>query len=167
MKIIIATNNPNKIEAIKNAFGRYFTNEELEICSFSVDSMVPSQPYNEDVFKGANNRIEGIRNKVEDWDFLVSCEGGLIEQYGNWFNIQIVKIEHKDGKTGIGLRQGFQIPSKYIEEVKNTSVAKVLDKIFDGKGGLRVLTKGLYNRQKLIEDGTIMALTRIINGEIW
>ena len=167
MKILIATNNPNKVEAIKNAFERYFLDNTLEIHSFSVDSKVPSQPCNEDVFKGADNRIEGVRKQVEDWDFLVSCEGGLIEQCGHWFNVQVVKIEHKDGKTGVGLSQGFQIPSQYLEETKNTSVAKILDKIFEGKGGVSVLTKGLYNRQKLIEDGTIMALTRLINGEIW
>lgn len=166
-KIVIATNNPDKVEAIKNAFSRYFLDSELEIYSFSAKSGVPSQPCNNDVFFGAENRIESVRNRIEDWEFLVSCEGGLIEQYGNWFNVQVVKIERKDGRTGIGLSQGFQIPSKYVEEAKSTSVAKVLDKIFEGNGGVRVLTKGLYDRKKLIRDGTVMALTRIINGEIW
>lgn len=167
MRIIIATNNPQKLQGIKNAFERYFPSNELELCSVQVDSKVPSQPCNEDVFKGAENRIKAIRRNAENWDFLVSCEGGIIEQYGKWYNVQVIRVEHKDGRIGMGLSQGFQIPSKYVDEVKQTSLAMVLEKVFKGKGGLSVLTKGVYNRQRLIEDGTVMALTRIINGEIW
>jgi len=165
MKIKIGTNNPTKIEAIRGAFERYFCNLQIE--AFEVNSKVPSQPLNADVFKGADNRIQAIKKQGDsEWDFLVSCEGGLLEQYGHWFNVQVVKIENRDGKTGIGLSQGFQIPDEYIEEVQRTSVAKLLDRLFQGKGGISVLT-GCFNRKQLIEDATIMALTRIINGDIW
>lgn len=167
MKVIIATSNPEKIEAIRKVFERYFRNKKVEAYSFATRSGVPRQPCNEDVFKGAQNRIEKIRSKVEDWDFLVSCEGGLINQYGNWFNVQVVMIEHKNGRKGIGISQGFQLPDKYVLEAQKTSVAKLLDRLFEGKGGLRVLTKGLYDRKRTVMDGTVMALTRIINGEIW
>lgn len=162
----VATANPAKIEAIKNAFGRYF--EDIEIISQEVESGVPAQPVNEDVFKGAKNRIEELKkvgNDVE-WDFLVSCEGGLISQYGYWFNLQVVQIERKDGKVGVGLSQGYQIPPEYVEEVCNTSIAKLLDRLFDGKGGISILTDGQFNRKDLIESGTIMALTRVQN-DLW
>ena len=162
----VATANPIKVEAIKEAFDRYF--EDVEVIPFEVNSGVPRQPINEDVFKGAKNRIEELK-KVGDakFDFMVSCEGGLLNQYGYWFNAQVIMIERKDGKTGLGVSQGFQIPSEYIAEAMNGSIAEVLDRMFDGKGGIRMLTKGAFTRKDLIKDGTIMALTRVINGEIW
>ena len=167
MRIKVASNNPTKIEAIRNGFERYFANVQIE--AFEVNSNVPSQPINEEVFKGAENRIQEIKYKgdLSEWDFLVSSEGGLLNQYGHWFNVQVIQIESKDGKTGIGLSQGFQIPDEYVEEAKSTSVAKLLDRLFLGKGGIRLLTSGCFNRTKLIEDGTIMALTRVMNGDVW
>lgn len=161
----VATANPVKIEAIKNAFERYF--EVLEVLPFEVESGVPAQPINDDVFKGAQNRIEKLE-KVDntEWDFLVSCEGGLICQCGYWFNLQVVQIVRRDGKTGVGLSQGYQIPSEYVEEVCSTSIAKLLDRLFEGKGGVSVLTHGQFNRKDLIESGTVMALTRVLN-DVW
>ena len=44
---------------------------------------------------------------------------------------------------------------------------KILDRIFEGKGGIRKLTRDKFTRGDLITDGTIMALTRVMNGEIW
>lgn len=157
----VATKNSVKIEAIRNAFKRYF--EEIEIISFEVDSGVPRQPINEEVFIGAQTRLENLK-KVDNskYDFFVSCEGGLINQYGNWFNLQVVQIESKDGKTGIGLSQGFQVPSEYINEIRNTSIARLFDRLF-GNGGISVLTHGQFNRKDLIESGTIMALARVLN----
>ena len=166
VKVAIATANPVKIEAIKKAFELYFN--DIEVLPFEVKSGVPSQPINEDVYKGARNRIEEIKkvNNVEV-DYIVSCEGGLINQYGYWFNVQVIMVEGKDGKDGVALSQGFQIPPKYVDEVINTSIAKVLDRIFEGKGGIRKLTRDKFTRGDLITDGTIMALTRVMNGEIW
>ena len=158
----VATVNPVKIEAIRKAFSRYF--ENVELIPFDVESGVPDQPLNEDVFKGAKNRIANLKEIGDaNWDFLVSCEGGLICQYGYWFNMQVVQIEQKEGKTGIGLSQGYQIPSEYVEEACNTSIAKLLDRLFKGKGGIGVLTHGEFQRKDLIESGTIMALTRVLN----
>jgi len=162
----VATANPVKVEAIKKAFDRYFN--DIEVISFEVDSKVPRQPINQDVFNGAKNRIEELK-KVGDleWDYMVSCEGGLINLYGYWFNVQVVMVEGKDGKKGFGLSQGYQIPPEYVDEVINTSVAEVLDRVFDGKGGIRMLTKGAFTRKDLIKDGTLIALARVINGEVW
>lgn len=160
----VGTAKLTKAEAIQEAFERYFT--DVQVIVNDVPSGVPRQPVDEEVFQGAKNRIEELR-KGEKYDYIVACEGGLMYQYGHWFNVQVVMVEAKDGKNGLGLSQGFEVPSKYIEEIRTTSISKVLDRIFDGKGGVRMLTQSDITRKDLIKDGTIMALTRIINGDIW
>ena len=55
----VATKNQVKIEAIIKAFERYF--KEVKIIPYDVKSGVPSQPINEDVFKGAQNRIDNLK----------------------------------------------------------------------------------------------------------
>ena len=163
--IKVASYNIRKMIAIRRAFERYF--DEVIVQGFDVSSDVPSQPVNDDVMKGAIKRLENLKAITRDYDFLVSCEGGVICQGGKWFNQHIVLIENKAGKQSFGLSPSFPIPKKYIEEVKATSIAKTLDRIFEGKGGIRKLTRGAYTREKLVEEGTIMALTGFLNEEIW
>ena len=166
VKVAAATTNPQKIKAIREAFGKYFTN--VEIYSAEVESGVPSQPINEDVFKGASNRIKAIKMVYgKEADFFTACEGGMICLYGNWFNHQVIIVEDSDGKKGIALSQGIQVPDKYVNEVIRTSFANVMDRIFNGRGGIRILTKGIMSRENLVEDGTVLALTRLLNGTEW
>lgn len=158
--IKVATKNPVKIEAIKAAFDR-FLKEEVVIVGFGVDSGVPEQPINNEVFIGAENRITALKEVCGEYDYLVSCEGGIINQYGYYINSQIVLVENKQGARGMGLSQGFQVPDSYIEDVRKTDIAQVFDNMFGkGKGGLRFLTNGQVNRKDLVESGTLMALAR-------
>ena len=157
----VGTANPVKVEGVKDAFKRYLK-EDVEVISFEVDSGVASQPRNKEVIEGAKNRLKELKKLGEDnWDYLVSCEGGLIDMYGNWVNMQVVIVEAKNGMTGFGCSQGFEVPQEHIEEAINTSIAKVLDKIYDGKGGVRVITRDNFTRKDLIRDATIMALAGV------
>ena len=168
MKIKAATTNPMKLKAIQNVFERYFG--EVKVEGFEVKSYVPETPINNEAFLGADDRIEGLKKKLgnEHWDFLVSCESGMFEHYyGQWFSVQVVKIEQRDGKTGFGLSQGFQVPTEYARETRNSSVDKVLERLFDANDGVNTLTRGYYNKMKFVEDATLMALTRMLNGEVW
>lgn len=161
----VATLNPVKVEAIKSAFERYFV--EVEVIPFEVDSGVPEQPINEDVFEGAKNRLVELKEVCGEYDYVASCESGLISQYGHWFNVQVVMVENENGKNGFGVSQGYEVPNKYIKEIMNTNMADFLTQLFKGKGGTRVLTQNQFTRKTLIEDGTIMALVSVLNGEIW
>ena len=82
-------------------------------------------------------------------------------------------IEDKNGIQSVGTSQGFEIPEKYIDEIKNTELGIVMDKIFSGnnlgkgKGGISFLTKNEVSRIDLTKNAFIMALIKHINGEIW
>mgnify|MGYP004661238147 CR=1 FL=1 len=106
-------------------------------------------------------------------DFYVSSEAGITNLLGDWIDINAVVIEDSKGFQSVGTSQGFPIPEKYIEEIKETELGKVMDKIFDGnelgkgKGGISFLTKDKITRIDLTRNAFIMALISHINGEIW
>lgn len=175
MRILIGTKNPGKIQGAKLAFEKYFDNVEIE--GISVESEVGDQPVNQEILEGAKNRVKNLkdyakRNNIYA-DFYVSSEAGITDLLGEWLDINCVVIEDKEGLQSIGTSQGFPIPEKYIKEIRETELGKVMDKIFKGtdlgkgKGGINYLTKGEVSRIELTQNAFIMALTKHINGEIW
>ena len=52
----MGTKNPGKIEGARQAFEKYFDNVEME--GISVSSEVSDQPLNEEIIKGAKNRVK-------------------------------------------------------------------------------------------------------------
>ena len=56
MKVLIATKNQGKIEGAKRALENYFNNVEIE--GIPVNSDVPDQPVNKEIYIGAKNRVK-------------------------------------------------------------------------------------------------------------
>ena len=56
MKVLIATKNQGKIEGAKKALEHYFKN--VEIKGIPVESDVPDQPVNKEIYQGAKNRVK-------------------------------------------------------------------------------------------------------------
>ena len=175
MKILMGTKNPGKIEGARQAFAKYFDNIEIE--GIAVESNVGAQPVNEEILQGAKNRIKNLKeyantNNIKA-DFYIASEAGITNLLGEWIDINAVIIEDSKGFQSIGTSQGFPIPDKYIEEIKQTELGKVMDRLFrgkelgKGKGGISFLTKDEITRIDLTRNAFIMALTRFINEDIW
>ena len=175
MKILIGTKNPGKIQGAKEAFEKYFDNVEIQ--GIAVDSEVGDQPFNQEILQGAKNRVKNLKryaieNQIEA-DFYISSEAGITNSLGEWIDINCVVIEDSKGFQSVGTSQGFPVPKKYIEEIKQTELGEVMDKIFTGKdlgkrkGGISFLTKNEVSRIDLTRGAFIMALTQHINGDIW
>lgn len=175
MKILIGTKNPGKIEGVKQAFEKYFDNVQIE--GVSVESEVGDQPINGEIFEGAKNRVKNVKKYAKenniDADYFVASEAGLTNLLGEWIDINAAVIENKEGIQSVGTSQGFQIPDKYVDEIKESELGKVMDKIFSannlakGKGGISILTKDEISRIDLTRNAFIMALIKHINGELW
>ena len=175
MKVLMGTRNPGKIEGARQAFERYFDNVEIE--GILVSSDVGDQPVNEEILQGAKNRVKNLKEYAKNnnikAEYFVSSEAGITNLLGEWIDINCVVIENKEGLQSIGTSQGFPIPDKYIDEIKETELGKVMDKIFSGKelgkgkGGISFLTQNVVSRIDLTRNAFIMALTSHINGEIW
>lgn len=175
MKILIGTQNPAKIEGAKNTFMKFF--DEVEIEGIGVSSNVAEQPFNEDVLQGAKNRVEGLKEYAKingiQTDFYIAIEAGIVNYFDEWLNFNVAYMENNDGIASIGVSQGFPIPEKYIDEIKSTSLGKVMDRVFSGDdlgskvGGISFLTKGAVARKDIVESAFTMAIIKYINGDLW
>ncbi len=126
MKILMGTKNPGKIEGARQAFATYF--HEIEIEGIEVDSEVGGQPFNEEILEGATNRIKNLKKiakeKGEKVDYYIASEAGITDLFGEWIDINMAVIEDEQGKQSIGTSQGFPIPKKYREEIKESELRK-------------------------------------------
>ena len=175
MKVLIGTKNPGKIEGARQAFEKYFDNVEVE--GIPVNSDVGDQPVDKEILQGAKNRVKNLKEYAKNnnikADYFVSSEAGITNLLGAWIDINCVVIENIEGLQSVGISQGFPIPDKYIDEIKETELGTVMDKIFSGKelskgkGGISFLTKNEVSRIDLTRNAFVMALTKYINGDIW
>ena len=175
MKVLIGTNNKGKVEGAKQAFEKFY--KDVEIIGIPVNSDVNDQPVNDEIYKGASNRVNNLikyakENEI-DAEFFIGVESGITNNFGKWCIIQIAVIKDKDGYESFGTGPAFPVPDKYVDEIINTDLGIVMDKIFNGnglknqKGGIAHLTNNVITRYDLTREAFIMALTEFINGDIW
>ena len=159
MKIGIATNSVDKIMGLKVAFVRFLQIEEaeLEVVHHSVASEVEEQPFDEDTYRGAMNRVNNLR-KLTKADFYVACEAGIESFLGRFFNVQVICIfDVRTQKYHFGKSSGWEIPAEDIDEIRSSD----LDRYLRGKGFTcleDVLGKG-YSRANAITQATEHALS--------
>ncbi len=168
--VIIGTENPQKRDAIRDAFEIYF--DEVNVKMISVSSDVSKQPINSEITRGAENRINNMKLLVtkEKCDFLVSVEAGIMRIGKRYYNLQYVLVENMEtGKKSTGISQMMEIPKKYVKLAARTSVNNVFRIIFgdDKEDGISRLTRGEAERGALIRNGAVMALAGQLNGCAW
>lgn len=175
MKILMGTKNPGKIEGAKQAFEKYFENVEIE--GIEVDSEIGNQPVNEQIFQGAKNRVKNVKKYAEEnnikADYYIASEAGITNLLGNWIDINAAVVENSEGLQSVGISQGFPIPDKYVNEIRESELANLMDRLFHEKGlnkqggGINFLTKEEVSRVDLTRNAFIMSLVKHINGDLW
>jgi inosine/xanthosine triphosphatase len=175
MEILIGSKNPGKIEGAEKAFKRFFDNVKVE--GVKVPSMVANEPCNEDIYKGAKNRVIGLIDYAKEnninADYFVAVESGLTNSLGKWMITNIAVIIDKNGYESWGTSSSFPVPSKYVQKIKETELGTVMDEIFSKNdlrstiGGISYLTHNNITRIDLNESAFIMALTQYVNDSLW
>lgn len=169
--VIIGTENPQKRDAIRDAFKIYF-DDDVNVTMISVSSEVPRQPLNSQIIRGAENRIRNMKALIsrEDCDFLVSVEAGIMRIGKRYYNLQYVLVENmKTGKKSTGISQLLEVPKKYVGLASRTSIYNVFRTIFGNNkvDGISLLTCGETDRRAMIQNGAVMALAGQLNGSKW
>ena len=173
MKLLIGTTNKTKIKGAIESFKEYYNDISIE--GISVSSEVSEQPLNEEIYLGARNRVNNLikyskKNNIKA-DYYLGIESGIMNLYGKWIIINIAVIKDKNGYESIGTSSGFPVPDKYVQEIINTDLGKVIDNIYKenyirtNKGTISFLTKDKINRIDLTKEAFIMALTQFINND--
>lgn len=76
IKIIVASKNPVKIDAVKDGL-KAFLKESFEITGVSVPSGVSDQPMSDaETLEGAESRVKNARQLFPGFDYYVGIEGG-------------------------------------------------------------------------------------------
>ncbi len=129
MRILMGTKNPGKIEGAKQAFEKYF--DKVEIEGIAVESEVSNQPFDEEILKGAKNRVENLKKYAKEnnrgtdtIDFYIASEAGITNLLGDWIDFNVAVVEDAKSFQSVGISQGFPVPEKYIEEIKQSELRK-------------------------------------------
>lgn len=172
MKILVGSNNPVKIEAVKEGFSKYF--QDIEVQNISVNSEVSHQPIDEETFHGAKNRVLALQKadseEKTNADFFVGIEGGIIQLHSKWFVFGCICIMDKTGKLGFGLSPMFELPKGMTAKLlQGEELGTVVDTTFGlhnvkQKGGaIGYFTNGVITRKDFYVPGVITALVPFLN----
>jgi len=176
VKILIATKNQGKIEGAKKALEHYF--KDIEIKGISVESNVPEQPINKEIYEGAKNRVKNLKKYAKDnnieADLFLGIESGINNLLGRWMITNIAVIEDNKDFESYGASPSFPVPDSLVQKVLDTNLSEAMDTVLgedkerhNHAGGIQLLTHNKISRIDLTEYAFIMALTKYINGDKW
>jgi len=176
MKVIVGSQNPVKIEAVKEAFSKFFDN--VEAIGIAVSSNVPDQPKNDETHEGARNRALALKQINQDQnlnaDYFVGIEGGISKLVSKWFCAAVICVIDNKGREGFGSTTQFELPDKVTKQIfQGVELGKAMDKLRGFKdtklrdGSVGYFTKGIMDREKYYVNGLINALIPFINSEIY
>ncbi len=168
--IIIASQNPVKIQAVVQAFNKAFPDSQWQSQGVSVPSMVNDQPMsNAETLLGAQNRVNAAFSQFPQANFWVGIEGG-IEQVNNMMtSFAWVYIRSKNicGQARSGT---FILPQEVARLVNEGKELGEADDIVFGRsnskqenGAVGLLTGDVVTRTSLYEHAVLLALIPFLN----
>lgn len=176
MKVLIGTKNQGKIEGAKRALLKYFN--DIEIQGIPVESNVSEQPVNDEIYIGAKNRVKNLKKYAKEnnmeADLYLSIESGINNLLGRWMITNIAVIEDNNDFESYGSSPSFPVPERLVQEIINTDLSHVMNKIFEKDderhnrgGGIQLLSHNEVSRIDCTEMAFVMALTKFINEDRW
>ncbi|EKN4605117.1 TPA: inosine/xanthosine triphosphatase [Vibrio parahaemolyticus] len=167
-KVVIASLNPAKINAVKSAFQSAFPQQAFEFVGISVPSEVADQPMtNEETHRGAVNRVKNAKVEMPTADFYVGLEAGI---EGNvtfaWMVIE------SDTHRGESRSASLMLPPEVLAQLADANeLGDVMDKIFGTEnikqkgGAISLLTQNQLTRSSVYHQALILALIPFTNPD--
>ncbi|EPW6432129.1 inosine/xanthosine triphosphatase [Vibrio parahaemolyticus] len=167
-KVVIASLNPAKINAVKSAFQSAFPQQAFEFVGISVPSEVADQPMtNEETHRGAVNRVKNAKVEMPTADFYVGLEAGI---EGNvtfaWMVIE------SDTHRGESRSASLMLPPEVLAQLADANeLGDVMDKVFGTEnikqkgGAISLLTQNKLTRSSVYHQALILALIPFTNPD--
>ena len=171
MKIVVASHNPVKVEAARNAFATLLPDASLEMVSVEVDSGAGDQPESDAATRrGAKTRAERAREQVPEADYWVGLEGGVERVGERLMAFAWMAVLGVSGDLGEARTTTLPLPPAVRELVDsgvelgiaNDRVFSTLNSKQDG-GAFGLLTDGLYTRESVYREALVMALVPFVH----
>lgn len=167
-KVVIASLNPAKINAVKSAFDSAFPDIAFDFQGIGVPSNVSEQPMsNDETLLGARNRVSNARHTVEDGHFYVGIEAGLDgDSTFAWMVIE------SNGKVGKSRSASLMLPPNVIAQLApDVELGDVMDSTFGTKnikqkgGAIALLTNHQLTRSSVYHQALVLALIPFMNPD--
>jgi inosine/xanthosine triphosphatase len=117
MKIVLGSENPDKIKIVKNALEELHLNIEVE--GVKVDSGVTNQPLDKEATKqDAINHAKNAKKKNPDADFWIGLEGGLHDWDEGYHLVTFACLVDQNGNEYVDQGEEIHLPDEVSEKVK-------------------------------------------------
>ena len=174
MRIIVASQNPAKIEAVREAFSKAFPNVAFEIEGMTAQSGVKEQPTSlEEARQGAENRAKNARTAIPEAEYWVGLEAGIEDTPHGMASSAWVCVVGKE-RSSFGNSGQFFLPEKIARLVREGKELGEADDIVFGRtnskqaeGAVGILSHHLYTRSDALCFATVAALIPFMNPELY
>jgi len=173
-KVVVSSQNPVKLEAVKSGFKRLFPDTPFELINVSVESGVSDQPMtDEETRTGATNRAIKAHEAVPGGDYWVGVEGGcdFLGEDMVAFAWIVVLGENNHGSARTAL---FRLPKKVQGLVASGMELGIADDQVFGEenskqnsGAVGLLTGDVVTRTTLYEQAVILAFIPFKNPDLY
>ena len=174
--VIVGSENPVKIEVVRQAFGAVFPDDQFEFVGYKAKSGVSDQPKSdEETLSGAYNRVSDCKVKYPEADFWVAQESGVVDVIQHMFETSHIVIESRTGITGRARAASFEIPKPIADDIRHhgMELGPAADKLFDVSNSkqqgsiIGLLTNNLVDRTSTYLQSAIFALIRHKHPELY
>jgi inosine/xanthosine triphosphatase len=171
MKVVIASRNPAKIFAVREAFTLQFPGEPIDFLAVSVESGVCDQPRSdEETRRGAGNRAHNARELHPDADFWIGLEGGIETLGDQLMAFAWMAALGNGGKLSAARTVTLPLPPAVSALVdQGMELGDANDRVFSTVnskhqgGAFGLLTNGRYTRESVYTQALAIALLPFVN----
>ena len=171
MRVVVASRNPVKINAVRRAFETQFPGAPIEIDSANVESGVGAQPDSDAATRGgARTRAIRAGDEVPDADYWVGLEGGIEILDDQLMAFAWMAIRGPSGDISEARSATLPLPPAIKELIEQgMELGEANDRVFatvnskQGGGAYGLLTDGLYTRESIYTQTLIIALIPFVN----
>lgn len=175
MRVIVASLNPVKIQAVKEGFSQIFPEVKAVFEGVNVPSNVPDQPIGDsETFTGANNRAQNARNLIPEADYWVGIEGGLIEHSLVEMEVMAWIVVLDKLKIGKSRTAGLDLPKASIDLVRSGLELGKADEIVhsvknskQNMGTTGLLTNNAITRESYYVQSVIFAFVPFLKKDLY
>ena len=173
-RIIVASTNPVKVEAVRRGFERMFPKDEFSINEVSVFTGVSDQPMTDQAAKlGAETRARNAKTVAPEGEFWVGLEGGCDYIGVDMVSFAWIAVLGTD-QSGCGRTALFYLPPKVQSLVESgLELGDADDRVFGRQnskqtsGAVGLLTGDVVTRTSLYEQAVILALIPFKNPSLY
>ncbi|MEL6251968.1 MAG: inosine/xanthosine triphosphatase [Bacteroidota bacterium] len=174
MQLIIASQNPIKVNATLKGFQAMFPQESFEVEGVSIASGVSDQPMTDiETLQGAVNRAHHAKELYPQADFWIGIEGGLEERNQDYHAFAWVYVLNHQQK-GQSRSASFQLPPQVRQLIRQgMELGDADDVVFGSKnskqanGAVGLLSGDAIVRETLYIPAVTLALVPFRNQDLF